>query len=482
MTMNLAAPSKKLLACAAALLLSMLPLTAFAEPLPNEQGALARVSAPDGTATYYADLAEAVGSAPDGSTVTLLADASLKGTAPSTGDSYVALSFSKPLTIDGNGHTVTVGGLGIYVVGSTDEANPYDVVFRNITLTNSDANGRVVSARNGYKKLTFDDVVMTADGAGNPQAFTAGGNTPQITSIAFNACELNALSTGYGIITFNPVDLTLADTSVSGYGALYMKGKDSSAGSSGSIVNIEEGSVLSSTGIAGPTNKFGTIVLQNCDDVKVNVEGSTVAARASSAEPATPQAVFMFSDLAGAQGAQAKGNSVVLGEGASVKSLGENSALVAGNAEQNTIDAKSGTFYLEGAVFAADEPQGAALRVTGGSWNRDMTAYLPEGYEVSREGDGPFVVAQTESRENDPTQPATPDGAIVDPAQVTDAATPEGSVQAAKVTQQASDPSARANVQQTGDGELALVAGAAAVIIAVSFALVLRRRLAGGRC
>lgn len=474
----------KVAACLVAVLLSLTVLAppAFADALPSAEGAVAQVTSADGTTTYYATFAEAVGAAPDGATVTLLADATLKGTTSSTGDSYVALSFGKSLVIDGAGHTVTVGGLGIYVVGSTDEANPYDIVFRNITLTNSDANGRVVSARNGYKTLTFDDVVMIADGAGNPQAFTAGGNTPQTTTIAFNACELNALPTGYGIITFNPVDLTLADTSVSGYGALYMKGKDSSAGSSGSTVNVIEGSSLSSTGIAGPTSRFGTIVLQNCDDVKVNVESSTVTARASDAEPATTQAVVMFSDYTAAQGDLAKGDTVVFGEGSTVKALGANSALVAGNDEQNKVEAKGGTFDLEGSVFAADDPTEAALEVTGGSWSRDMTGYLPEGYAISHEGDGPYVVAQTESRENQPTQPATPDGAVVDAGQVTSATTPAGSAEAAQATQQVSDPAARASVQQTGDGELVFMGAATAVIVAVSCALAARRRHAGGRC
>ncbi len=480
--MSLPKPLSELLACAAAALLLLLPTTpAFADPLPSEQGAIAQVVAPDGTAAFYSTFEEAVDAAAEGATVNLLADATVSGVTAS-GDNQVALRFAKPLTIDGQGHVLTVGGLGIYVVGGPDEAHTYRTTFRNITVTNPSPDGRVVSARNGYKELIFDDAIMAATGTGSTQVFTAGGNTPQATSIAFNGCTLSASASGFGIVTLNPVQLTLADTDVSGYSALYVRGQDSSAGSSGSVIDIIAGSALSSTGITGATNGLGTITIQGCENVRVNVESSSVTAQASTASDLV-QAVVMFAGSTDAQRLQAKGNTVTFGLGSTVKALGESSALAVGDDAQNVIEAKDGTFELQGKVFASDDdPAGATLRVTGGRWNRDVGAYMPEGYVIAHESTGPYVVAQKEARENDPTQPATPDDTPDHADRSTQVATPDESAKAAVVTRPASDPSVRATVQQTGDGELPLVAGASVVIIVVSCLLALRRRASGHRC
>lgn len=397
------------------LALYLVPATAFAtddssteagtetDPAPT---ALVQVVAPDGTTTDYGTLEEAAAAAPDGATITLLADQEVSDT----------LSIEKGVTLDGGGHTLTVHNRGLYLYGGDDEGSSAAFVLKNLTVTNPDAYGRVVSARDGYKSLRLDNVTLTTTGAGNTQVLTIGGNTPQTTQVTIDNSTLTASKAGYGIITFNPVDLTIDHSTISGYGALYMKGPDSSAGSSGSKVTISNGSVLTSKGIAGDTNVFGTVVFQGCDNIDVNVTDSTITTEADDAEPATPQAAFLYSSYPSPDGAPAKNDNVTLGTGTTVKGVGKNSILANGNGQTSTINATDGTYQLEGSLFdptadPADPGDGTNLVVTGGSWNKDVAPYAPEGYTEQRTGgdsDAPFTVSKV-TPSTDPDQPTTPD-------------------------------------------------------------------------
>lgn len=367
---------------------------------------LAQVTSTDGTTTEYATLQEAVNAAQSGDTVALLADQSLP--AQSSGS---ALDITdKDLTLDGQGHTLTVAGRGVYLTGGQTAQTTRNFVIKNLTITNPDAYGRVLSLRDGYKTLTVENTSLVTTGAGNTQVFTVGANTPQTTDITFDGCTLTASQAGYGIITFNPVDLTISNTKISGYAALYMKGVDYSAGSSNSKVNITNGSVLTSAGIAGPTNEFGTIVFQNCDNVDVNVTNSTIDVQAASGEPATPHSAIMYSLYADQQNGLAKDNTITFGEGSKVTTNNENASLSDDNGETNTINAADGTFAIAGPLFRGDQNAGTELNVTGGKWNKDVAPYIPADYSATDTDDGtdtPIVV--TKKSDEKPINPDTPD-------------------------------------------------------------------------
>lgn len=375
---------------------------------------LVQVVAPDGTTTLYSSLADAVAAAPADSTVNLLLDQEVEGG---------SLSLTKGITLNGNGHTLTVHKSGLVLYGSDDDT-PAAYTLKHITIKND--NGGCVFAYTGYKTLALEDAVLDAGGTGNVQALTFGGDTPETTEVKIIASTITAPAAGYGIITFNPVDMTIADSQISGYAALYMKGPDSSAGSSGSKVTISEGSQLSSQGIAGPTNSFGTIVLQQCDDVTIDVTDSTItttAADDASDEPAY-QAVVLYSTNGYDNGTMAKNNTVTFGEGSQVTAKGANSLLTSLNGEPNTLKAEGGTYNIEGSVVAipdASVDPAKTITVTGGNWNQDVSGLAPEGYVAMDSGDSevPFTIGKQttepsstgDSTETDPTDhtPATHD-------------------------------------------------------------------------
>lgn len=365
---------------------------------------VAQVTAPDGTVTSYPSLPEAVAAAPAGSTVTLLADVSLP--AQSGASNRPVLQLDHGITLDGAGHTLTVGARGIYLFGGDSAEDTEAYTFKNITITDPDAFGRALSLRDGYKSLKLEDAVITTTGTGNTQVLTVGGNTPQTTSIDIVASTLAATGAGYGIITFNPVDITIADSDVSGYAALYMKGPDSSAGSSNSTVTVSDGSKLSSHGFVGPDDAFGTIVFQDSHNIKVNVTNSTVTADGSNG---ASQAVVKSTPYTSTD-TPAQNNEVTFDEGSNVNATGTNSALVASNGQKNVVHAEDGTYHLDGATVVDGDGQPAPsdnLVVTGGHWNRSVADYVPAGYREQRRGgdtsDTPYAIGTTTE------QPATPD-------------------------------------------------------------------------
>ena len=360
---------------------------------------VATVTTPAGATTSYTTLPEAVAAATAGSTITLWSDVDLP--ASSVDGVSLSLKMTEGVTVNGNGHTLTVHGRGIYLFGTDDADNPASYTFRNITITNPDGNGRTVSARDGYKTLRFIDATLSATGAGNTMVVTMGGNTPDATEVTFVASTVTASEAGYGIITFNPVHLTLSDTQVSGYAALYMKGPDSSAGSSHSRVDINSGSILTSNGIVGPTNSFGTIVFQQCDDIAVNVTDSTVNATAAddTSENAATQSVILFSNVGVQDDTASKNDTVTFGEGSVVNATGANSQLASSNGQENAVDAEGGTYHIDGKLLgetpSADIPQ-TSLVVTGGNWNKDVASYVPEGYNEHASGDAgtPYAIGE----------------------------------------------------------------------------------------
>lgn len=471
--------SRKLLACFAAALLLTLPVGSNAFAAATDE---AQVTQPGGAVITYSSLKTAIEQAPDGSTVTLLKDATLSP----DGDAVYSLNIAKPLTLDGGGHTLTVHHNGIYLVGSDDESAPSAIAMRNLSIVNPDSMGRVVSARDGYKTLAFDDVDMSTTGSGNTQVFTVGGNTPKPTDIAFAGCTLQASEAGYGIITFNPVNMTIADTDVSGYGALYLKGQDYSAGSDGSVVNVVGGSKLIGKGIAGPTNVFGTIVMQGCKDVKVNVTDSTVTAEADDAEPPTPQAVVMFSHSTDSAGTIAENDTVTFDGSSTVTATGSNGILAQGNGNTNTLTAKAGSFQIDGSLFYPDAgAEGTELVVTGGHWNKDVSDYVPKGYAQTREADGSFTVDPNQDKDANTTDGnttgadgnmATHDGNVIG-GNTTQQATPNGNVGNVAPKATGVNGTQNSSIQQTGDTPWALIAGMAAAAMAAGGLVLLKRRM-----
>ena len=210
----------------------------------------------------YASLSAAIAAA-NGQPVELLSDVTVDN---------VQIVTTAPLILNGNNHTVT------FTHEKPLRLNA-DATFNNVTLKN--ANGRAIELRKGGITVNLNNSTVEVTKS-NAQALTVGGNGEGGTVTVNISNSTISAPNGYGIITFNPVNLTLTNASAStGYGALYMKGVDDSKGSAGSVVNIN-GSTLSSTNNSSEdTNEFGTIILET-GNITVNVDASsTVSANAN---------------------------------------------------------------------------------------------------------------------------------------------------------------------------------------------------------
>ena len=199
----------------------------------------------------YETLKEAIADASEGETIVLLDDITTDET----------IIINKNVTIDLNGKTVT---------STTKKAFE---VYTDVTIENGTIKAvqRCVDTRKAVA-LTLNDVTLIADehsnAYGNPQPLTIGG-TEHGTTVSLNNVNISAKA-GYGIITFVKTDLTAKDTTVSGYGALYVKKE--SANSSFSF----EGSSLTSDITSNDVldNSFGAIVIC-ANNVEIDMDSAS---------------------------------------------------------------------------------------------------------------------------------------------------------------------------------------------------------------
>lgn len=242
----------------------------------------------------YESLAEAVKEATSGSTIKLLQDITLPG--GYTDNTEAGLVINKGLTIDGDGHTIDCGtfkrGIRVYGGDSADKLN--DVQFKNVTIKSDVAGGRCIETREGYFSLTLDNVGLKGLAENSQvQPLTIGGSNKQTSTVVIrNESNIEAASGGYGIVAFNPIELTIDNSSVSGYAALYLKGENDSEGAAGSKVQIKNGSTLSSENPypGDKQNGFGTIVFED-NNITVKVTDSTLNAKATGT---AEQSIFSF--------------------------------------------------------------------------------------------------------------------------------------------------------------------------------------------
>ena len=224
---------------------------------------------------HYETLTAAINAAPSGATITMLEDATI-----SSGSSTSSrFAISKSLTFEGNNHTVTINNRG-FGVGMNASA-PVDVTFKDITITNSTNGGRCVDTRGNLNSLTLDNATLKTTGtSGYLQPLTIGGN--QSTTAEVNIINGSVIQTsndgskGYAIITFNPVDMTIDDSTIKGWACIYAKGVDGSAGSAGSTFTVTDSTLISKNLNSGLTNAFGTIVVED-SNINFDISGCDIS-------------------------------------------------------------------------------------------------------------------------------------------------------------------------------------------------------------
>ena len=281
--------------------------------------------------TKYETLQAAFDAASDGDTVTLLGDVDATGTM--YGDNKHNLWVGKSLTIDGANGTLTVKNRGIGIQGGNSNI---DVTFKNITIRNvGNENGRVIDTRGNIGSLTLDHVTLTtveSSYTGYLQPLTIGGNqsdpaTITITDSTITAAE--AANKGYAITTFNPVNLTITNSTIKGWANLNLKGADSSAGSAGSVVTISDSNLISVNNYSGVSNAFSLVKIED-NNVTVNITGSTIDVNGA----ANTQSIVGFEN--------AENSKIELGEGNNVTLSGEADFVT--NVRNNTFVITGGTF------------------------------------------------------------------------------------------------------------------------------------------
>jgi len=197
----------------------------------------------------------------------------------------IAITGEGKITIDGNGHKIDASAMRTTLEVYSNDDKEFDVTFTDIKINNGYNGGRALDTRDNIT-LTLNGVTLTTTGSGNNQVLTIGGTYATTMNINILNSSISDGISGYGIITFNKVNLTIDNSKVSGYGSLYIK-----EGAAGSLITIKNNSVLSTDNVhSALTNAFATVIFEE-KDITMNIENSTIKAVSTGEQP---QYAFLF--------------------------------------------------------------------------------------------------------------------------------------------------------------------------------------------
>lgn len=177
------------------------------------------------------------------------------------------------ITINGNGYAINTD-LVVAMEVRAKTGKTLKLVLKDITIVGKE---RAIDTRTEGITLELNKTNLSVTKYGNYQALTIGGSVGPITVDINEGSVIDGGQAGYGIVTFNPVNMTIKDSTVKGYAALYMKEADGSQGSNGSVVTIENSTIEGNSKYSGYSDNFGAIVLSD-KNIKINIKDSTVKA------------------------------------------------------------------------------------------------------------------------------------------------------------------------------------------------------------
>lgn len=308
-----------------------------------------------------------------GGTVELGGDITIINKSSSTADGgrdRAAIVIDKDVTVDGKGYTISTSKIGTVF----EIYEGVKVTFTNVTIKNTVAGGRCIDTRAKGIDLTLDNAHLVTEktGTDHDQTLTIGGSHSEKISVMIkNESTITAGRAGYAIIVLNPVNLTINNSDVSGYAAIYLKGSTGgSVGSDGTVINVENGSVLNGiNNNSGTSDNFGTIAFED-DGVEVNIKDSTI--KATGTGSALQQIVSEDENLLGV--AFTKGNSINV-EGKSEVSVKEDGVI------SKTLTGKTKVVLGLGVKTDLND-------------NDELEKYLPEGTSTEKDKDGNVVVVK----------------------------------------------------------------------------------------
>lgn len=177
------------------------------------------------------------------------------------------------ITINGNGYTLSSPLVVAMEVRANDGKN-VKVVLNDITVTGVQ---RAIDIRSANVTLELNNAKLNLTGSGNYQALTVGGTEGPITVDINDNSVIDGGKAGYGIITFNPVNMTIDNSTVKGYAALYFKAADGSQGSAGSKITVTSSILEGNSRYSGYSDNFGTIVFED-SGIEINIKDSVIKA------------------------------------------------------------------------------------------------------------------------------------------------------------------------------------------------------------
>ena len=240
---------------------------------------------------YYDSLQEAVDAAEGyaagnvSPTIKLLKDVNL--TESVTLDAS-AIKSGKYIKIDGQDHTLSASSVQqpFQIVGGADVAADVEVRISDLTMESTVAQANLLSVAGGNFSLVLDTVTLDTTGASsNDRALSIGWNStePGTVGIEMTDCTLQASASGYAIMTYNPVELSIENSALSGYAALYMYNDNygNGTGSAGSAVTIDGSTITANNPYAtGSGSDFGAIVFKD-KDIGVDIRNSDITVNAT---------------------------------------------------------------------------------------------------------------------------------------------------------------------------------------------------------
>ena len=289
-------------------------------------------------------------------------------------DCTAYLNVKHSSTIDGDGHALNGGGNRnanylttiAFNQGGNVNNQKIDVALKNLTINNDSAAARPIETRGLINSLVIDNCVINgAFSSANgeyPQNITIGGSQSDAANVVIKNSDMSC--DHYGIITFNPTNMLIENTTFNCWSAVYAKSPVGSAGSRGSVITVKGSTLNCTSDHDGTTNSFGAIVFED-RDVEVTINDSFIDVTATGT---ASQAAVLFNSAWAAY---------------------YETSLTSSKAYFNNTSIK-GTINNEETGY---DHSNAAI-IYSGSTTTDPHAYLADGSEVVAQGLYYIVVAK----------------------------------------------------------------------------------------
>ena len=242
----------------------------------------------------YQELVEKLASTglADGDTIELTANIAY----PTNGTGLI--NVTKSITIDGGANKYGISGYGTRGSNKTTLAinnngtSQVTVTLKNLTIVNGVAGGRAIETRGGIAKLTIDNCNISctggASGSNYPQTLTIGGDQASLRAQVEIRNSNISNTTHYPIITFNKVDMSIDNSTISGYCAVFFREASSSNGSGGSVLTATGSTFNCPTNYDEPSNSFGVFPMR---DTNITIKLTDCKVDATAAGAATQSLV-----------------------------------------------------------------------------------------------------------------------------------------------------------------------------------------------